>query len=86
MALESSGKLMTPLGVVMGVIAARVAKAGNEVLLTVPFGRPRWHCSAFVDNRHCSFSEWLTNVGDLDVMLPAFLLVMVLTSLFVHTK
>jgi len=87
MALESSGKLMTPLGVVTGVIAALLAKVGNEFLLTVPFDRPLWHCSAFVDNRHCSFDEWLWSDSDLIVvMLPAFLLVMVLTSLFVHTK
>jgi hypothetical protein len=87
MALESSGKLMTPLGVVMGVIAALLAKAGNEFLLTVPFDRPLWHCSEFVDNRHCSFDEWLTNSSDVVVvMLPAFLLVMFLTSLFVHKK
>ena len=78
---------MTPLGVVMGVNGALVAKAGNEVLLTVPFNRPLWHCSAFVDNHRCSFSEWLTNPSDvIIVMLPAFLVVMVLTSLFVHKK
>lgn len=63
-----------------GLVGALVAKLAFEVLLTAGYDRPLFHCSAFVDNQHCSFIEWVFNPGDLVVMIPGFVIGMALAA------
>ena len=64
------------------MIGAIIAKLAFEVLLTIPLDRPFFHCSAFVDNMHCSFVDWLVNPGDLIVMVPGFFIGMAVSDFF----